>query len=129
MTALGPRRVGRGAAHATLGGRAALAAGAGALLGASILLGIRGPVAAAPPNQLASPRVAPAKGTTNTTFAFSVTFSSGQGNDPSSVTAIAGNVVIPLALVSGTASDGRYRGTAKLPAGSWNVTFQAAAQG
>ncbi|HEX6655166.1 MAG TPA: hypothetical protein VF153_03035 [Candidatus Limnocylindria bacterium] len=112
-----------------LGGRAALAAAAGAVLAGSVLLGLRAPVVAAPPNQLLNPSVSPLGGNTGTTFAFAVTFESGQGNTPTSVTAVAGNVVIPLTRISGTPSNGRYRGTAKLPAGNWAVIFQATAKG
>jgi hypothetical protein len=90
---------------------------------------LAGVTVAAPPNELLSGNVSPNSGTTKTTFAFSVHYQSGQGNKPSSVTAVAGNVVVPLHLISGTRADGRYRGTARLPAGRWQVTFHATARG
>ena len=76
---------------------------------------------AAPANELLNGSVQPINGTTATTFVFSVCYSSGRGNDPTSVTAVAGNVVVPLTLQSGSASNGVYRGQAKLPkvAGRW----------
>jgi hypothetical protein len=88
-----------------------------------------GSTVAARPNELTSANVNPNSGTTATTFAFIVRYESAQDNEPTSVTAVAGNVVIPLSLVSGTPSNGRYRGTAKLPVGNWPVTFQATARG
>ena len=84
---------------------------------------------AAPGNQLSNANVTPGSGTTNTTFTFAVTYRSAQGNEPTSVSAVAGNVVIPLNLVSGTPSNGRYRGRAKLPQGSWSVSYLATARG
>lgn len=84
-----------------------------------------GITAAAPANQLLNGDVIPKTGTTKTTFAFIVRYDSGQGNEPTSVSAVAGNLVIPLHLVSGTRAHGRYRATAKLPAGTWRVMFQA----
>jgi len=104
-----------------------LAAGGAAVL--VLLLSLTGPLTAAQPNQLLNGRVEPGTGDTKTTIAFSVRFSSALGNAPTSVTAVAGNLVIPLALVQGSADNGRYRGTAKLPAGTWPVLFQASAQG
>src|SRR5919108_6500501 len=129
MTAQQHRRIGPSASRAMLSGRAALAAAAGAVLAGSVLLGVRNPVVAAPANQLLNPSVAPASGTTTTTFAIAVTYQSARANEPSSVTALAGSVVVPLALVSGSSANGRYRGTAKLPAGRWAVTFHATARG
>ena len=94
-----------------------------------LLLGISRPSTAAQPNQLLNPRVDPAGGTTSTTITFSVRYESAQGNEPAGVTAVAGSVVIPLTLSSGSPANGRYRGSAKLPAGTWAVLFQASAQG
>jgi hypothetical protein len=88
-----------------------------------------GITAAAPANQLLNGNVNPNSGTTTTSFVFIVRYESGQGNAPTSVSAVAGNVIVPLHLVSGTRTDGRYRGTAKLPAGTWQVMFQATARG
>jgi hypothetical protein len=87
------------------------------------------PSSAAQPNQLLNPRVVPTAGTTKTTIAFSVRYESSLGNAPTSVTATVGNIVVPLSKVSGTRANGRYRGTTKLPAGTWSVLFQASAQG
>ena len=80
---------------------------------------------AAPPNALLNGSVQPGSGTTSTTFVFSVRYRSA-GERADSVTAVAGNVVIPLSLISGQPADGRYRGSASLPEGSWDVVFQAA---
>jgi hypothetical protein len=88
-----------------------------------------GITAAAPANQLLNGNVNPNSGTTTTNFVFSVRYESDRGNVPTSVSAVAGNVVIPLHLVSGRRADGRYRGSAKLPAGTWQVIFNALARG
>jgi hypothetical protein len=88
-----------------------------------------GSTVAAPPNELLNGNVNPNSGTTTTTFDFFVRYDSGQDNKPTSVTAVAGNVIIPLRLIAGTAADGRYRGSAKLPAGRWLIMFQATAHG
>src|SRR5215208_2759192 len=90
---------------------------------------VAGVTVAAPAERLLNGNVNPNSGTTNTNFDFIVRYESGQGNRPTSVTAVAGNVVVPLHFVSGTRADGRYRGTAKLPAGTWQVTFHATARG
>ncbi|HET9540440.1 MAG TPA: hypothetical protein VFQ46_07560, partial [Candidatus Limnocylindria bacterium] len=78
---------------------------------------------AAPANELLNGNVQPTSGTTATSVVFSVRYRSDKGNDPTSVTAVAGNVVVPLILQSGSASNGVYRGQAKLPQGSWPVIF------
>jgi hypothetical protein len=88
-----------------------------------------GPTAAAPANQLVNGSVQPGSGTTATRFVFSVRYRSGQDIEPTSVVAVAGNVVVPLSLASGVPSNGRYRGWARLPVGKWPVTFQATARG
>jgi hypothetical protein len=106
-----------------------LQAAGGAALIVVLLLGYTRPSTAAQPNQLLNPAVDPANGKTSTTMVFSVRFESAQGNAPTSVTAVVGNVVVPLTLASGTAANGRYRGSSKLPAGTWQVLFQASAQG
>ena len=92
-------------------------AAGGAALVVVLVLGFTRPSTAAQPNQLLNPAVAPAGGTTSTTIVFSVRFESAQDNAPTSVTAVVGNVVIPLTLSSGSPANGRYRGSAKLPAG------------
>ena len=104
-------------------------AAAGAALVIVLSIGFVRPSSAAQPNQLLHPRVVPTAGTTKTTIAFSVRYESSLGNAPTSVTATVGNIVVPLSKVSGTRANGRYRGTAKLPAGTWSVLFQASAQG
>jgi hypothetical protein len=109
--------------------RPAVAGVAVATVALCVYLLSAGVTVAAPANGLRNGNVNPNSGTTNTNFDFLVLYESGQGNKPTSVTAVAGNVVIPLTLVSGTAADGRYRGTAKLPVGNWPVTFQATARG
>jgi hypothetical protein len=94
-----------------------------------VYLIVAGVTVAAPANVLLNGNVNPNSGSTNTTFDFIVRYESGRGNKPTSVTAVAGNVVVPLHLVSGTRADGRYRGLARLPAGRWQVTFHASARG
>ena len=103
--------------------------GAAVTLAGVLLLHATASTEAAPPNELLNPTVQPVNGTTATNFTFSVRFHNAQGNEPTSVTAVAGNVVVPLSRVSGVPSNGRYAGTARLPAGSWPVVFQATAQG
>ncbi|HYN62976.1 MAG TPA: hypothetical protein VES36_00110, partial [Candidatus Limnocylindrales bacterium] len=93
------------------------------------LFGAGATVAAPAKNVLLNGNVNPNSGTTNTKFEFIVRYQSVQGNAPTSVTAVIGNVVVPLSLFSGSPADGRYRGTAKLPARTRQVTFQATARG
>lgn len=102
---------------------------AGATAAVSLYLLAAGSTVAAPANQLLNGNVNPNSGTTSTTFHFIVRYESGQDTKPTSVAAVAGNVIIPLKLASGTAAHGQYRGTAKLPAGRWQIVFQAAAHG
>jgi hypothetical protein len=104
-------------------------AAGGAVVVIMLSIGFVRPSSAAQPNQLLHPRVVPTSGTTRTTIAFSVRYESKLGNRPTSVTATVGNVVVPLSLTSGTRANGRYRGTTKLPVGTWSVLFQASAQG
>jgi hypothetical protein len=102
---------------------------AGATVAVSLYLLAAGSTVAAPANELLNGNVNPNSGTTTTSFDFIVRYDSGQDNRPTNVVAVAGNVIIPLKLVSGTAAHGQYRGTAKLPAGRWPIMFQAAAHG
>lgn len=95
------------------------------LLASAALLLVRGPVLAAP-NALSNPAVSPGSGTTATAFTFAVDY---LGAPPSSVTATAGGVTVPLALLSGTDGDGTYSGSAQLPEGTHAVVFSAVAQG
>ena len=88
-----------------------------------------GPVAGAS-NALTAGKVMPATGTTETSFAFSVTYTSPQGFPATRVVARTASRTVELVLFSGSAADGAWRGTSRLPAGSWPVTFEAtAAQG
>lgn len=103
--------------------------GAAVALAGVVLLQATTATDAAPPNELLNGKVQPANGNTKTSFTFSVRYRSDKGNDPTSVTAVAGNVVVPLTLQSGSPSDGVYQGQAGLPEGSWSVLFQAAATG
>jgi hypothetical protein len=111
-----------------LGGRAVLALAVGAVMAGSVLLSLRNPAIAAPPNQLLNPNVWPSDATTKATFMFAVTYKSAEGNEPSSVSAVVGSTVIPLALEAGSPANGRYGGSAKLPAGTWKVIFRASAE-
>jgi len=80
-------------------------------------------VLAAQPNQLSAPAVSPTKGEVTTTFTFSVHY---VGRNPAtSVTVVVGSRTVQLALTAGTASDGTYAGSSRLPAGTWPVTFNA----
>jgi hypothetical protein len=103
--------------------------GAAGLLAGILVLYAGGVAVAAPANQLRNGSVQPGSGTTATSFVFTVRYRSGQENEPTSVTAVAGNVVVPLRLISGQPFDGRYRGSASLPVGTWTVVFQATARG
>src|SRR4029079_9969017 len=93
-------------------------------LAGALLLWITTTTQAAPPNSLSDGSVQPTSGTTATSFVFSVRFSSNRGNVAPSMVAVAGNVVGPLTLRSGSPSDGVYRGRATLPEGDWSVVFQ-----
>lgn len=84
------------------------------------------PAEAAQPNQLRAPTVSPRAGTTATTFVFTVIY---EGRDPAaSVAATVGGQTVPLALVSGSASNGTYSGASTLAEGTWTVTFTADAE-
>lgn len=92
-------------------------------LGAA-LVGAPSPVSAAS-NALRSPQVSPTSGTTDTTFTFSVRY---EGRFPAgTITAIAGPATISLTLAAGTPTDGTWRGSGRLPAGTWPVAFAAVA--
>ena len=83
--------------------------------------------AAAAPNQLHTGSVTPGSGTTQTTFTFSVAYSSEKGFAATSVVALVAGRSIQLQLVSGSASAGTFRGSAVFAAGRWPVTFKAQA--
>lgn len=91
-----------------------------------LLLG-SGPVTAAAPNQLRNGSVTPGAGTTQTTFVFSVDYSSERDFAATSVVAVVAGRSIRLSLASGSATAGTYRGSAGLPAGRWPVSFEAQA--
>ena len=85
---------------------------------------------AAASNALGAGKVMPATGTTQTSFTLSVVYISPQGFAANRVVALAANRTVDLTLFSGRADDGVWEATTLLPAGSWQLTFQAtAAQG
>jgi hypothetical protein len=96
-----------------------------AFLGLALLMALARPVMGAPGNQLSNATVSPASGTTATSFVFTVRYTSAQGHAATSVRATAASFTVPMSLISGTASDGTFRGVTNLPAGSWPVTFLA----
>jgi hypothetical protein len=83
-------------------------------------------VSAAPPNELRAASVVPVAGTTDTAFRLSVSYRSSSGNPASAVTATVGGRQVALALAAGTAVDGVWSATTRLPAGTWTVTYRAA---
>jgi hypothetical protein len=76
---------------------------------------------------LSNPNVTPAVGMTATAFTFAVgVIASG----PLAVTAeVSDGTTVQLAVVSGSATNCTYAGSASLPAGTWTVTFVADGQG
>ncbi|MGH2394585.1 MAG: hypothetical protein ACRDGH_14045, partial [Candidatus Limnocylindria bacterium] len=94
------------------------------LLAVTLLFAVAGPTLAAP-NTLSNGTVSPTRGSTATTFTFTVHY---EGAPASATFAIAGRTV-PMTVVSGTTSDGMFAGSTTLPVGSWQVTFVAVAQG
>src|SRR6266545_4961692 len=92
------------------------------LLALALLASLTAPAVAAPPeNVLSNGRVAPTSGTPATTFAFTVDYS----GTPPTVTASVASLTVPMNLVFGVETDGTFRGSAKLPAGRWRITFNA----
>jgi hypothetical protein len=89
------------------------------------LVGAPSSLLAAPPNQLSDPVASPTSGSTLTTFVLSVRYRSTGGNPARAVVAEAGPVSVGLSLVSGSATDGVWRGVSLLPAGTWQVMFRA----
>jgi hypothetical protein len=96
------------------------------LLALALLLTAVAPVHAVPPksNVLSNGSVTPTSGTTATAFVFTVDYS----GEAASVTASVANRTVAMTLISGQVTDGRFRGSASLPAGSWPVTFHADAE-
>jgi len=89
------------------------------------LAGAPSSVSAAQPNQLSQASVTPLSGDTSTLFVAMVRYRSTAGNPASGVSVNAGGKVTALTLVSGTATDGVWSGTATLPPGDWEITFEA----
>jgi hypothetical protein len=101
-----------------------------ALTTASLVAALAPLVATAAANELSDGSVTPTTGTHLTVFVFRVTYASSQGFPATSVFANVGNTTVPMALESGSETDGTYEGASTLPAGSWPVVFEAdAAQG
>jgi hypothetical protein len=79
-------------------------------------------------NSLSNGDVSPPDGTTETLFEFSVDYASNPEVVPNAVWAdVAGQTVPMTGPVD--SPNGTYVGTATLPAGTWDVTFRAVAQG
>jgi hypothetical protein len=77
-------------------------------------------------NVLSGASVSPRSGSTATTFVFSVHYA---GKPASSVIAHVGTLTIALSRVIGTAANGTWRGSRRLPVGTRSVTFSATAIG
>ena len=92
------------------------------LLALALLASLAAPAVAAPPdNVLSNGSVSPSSGTTATSFTFTVHYS----GTPATVTASVANLAVPMNLASRAETDGTFRGSAKLPAGRWRITFNA----
>ena len=89
------------------------------------LAGAPSSVSAAPPNQLSQASVTPSPATRSTLFVVTVRYRSPAGNPASAVSVNAGGQVTAMTLVSGTATDGIWSGTATLPPGDWDITVEA----
>ena len=83
--------------------------------------------AAAAGDGMSAAKVLPATGTTETRFVFSVAFIGRDGLRANRVVAQVANRTVDLGLFSGRADDGVWEAAARLPAGSWPVTFEATA--
>lgn len=96
----------------------------------AVLVAIAPEQVAAASNALSAGKVMPASGTTQTSFTLSVGYLSPHGVPATRVVALVANRTIEMALFSGRSDDGVWEASARLPAGTWPVTFQAtAAQG
>src|SRR5438876_3112818 len=99
-------------------------------VGASLVLLVAALVLTVAPvlakNVLSSAVVSPRTGTTATLFVFSVHYA---GKPATSVVARVGTLTVALSLVSGTSSNGTWRGSRRLPAGTRSMTFSATAVG
>jgi hypothetical protein len=81
---------------------------------------------AAAPNELVDAIVAPISGEASTPFVLAVRYHSPAGDPAQAVTASVAGVTVPLALLTGTLTDGTWQTTLLLPPGSWSVTYRAA---
>ena len=88
------------------------------------LLGAPRAVLAAPPNQLSAATASPTSGSTITMFTFGVRYTSTTAAAGVVTVSVAG-LTLPMPRVSGSATDGTYRVSSLLPAGSWVPTFEA----
>ena len=96
----------------------------------AVLVAIAPEQVAAASNALSDGKAMPASGNTQTSFTLSVGYRSPHGVPATRVVALAANRTIEMALFSGRSDDGVWEASARLPAGTWPVTFQAtAAQG
>ena len=84
-----------------------------------------GPALAA--GALSDGSVTPTSGTSATAFTFTVSYLSTDSptRPAQTVWADVGGMTVPLVKVSGAAHDGTWQGTSTLPAGTWQVTFNA----
>ncbi|MDQ2673199.1 MAG: hypothetical protein M3Y40_00915, partial [Chloroflexota bacterium] len=82
-------------------------------------------LASAAGNSLVSPSVSPASGTITTVFTLHVTY---DGRFPASTVSVSvAGLALPMARVSGTASEGTWSVSTLLPAGTWTPTFTSSA--
>jgi len=96
-----------------------------ALVAATILAVLFAPAAvSAKSNQLSGRSVSPTSGTTSTTFAFRVSY---VGFTAQSVSVTVAGMNLRMSLVSGSATDGAFAVSSRLPAGRWPVAFSASA--
>jgi hypothetical protein len=87
------------------------------------VLGAPPMASAAGPNTLSAPQASPSSGSADTTFAFAVSY---VGSSPALVTVTVAGRTLPMILVSGTPTDGRWRATTTaLPPGNWPTAFHA----
>lgn len=79
---------------------------------------------------LANGSVSPGSGNTNTTFVFSVEYSSSPNHEPDEIWVDVGGTLVPLVFSGvGTPEDGTYQASSQLPPGTHPVTFQATGPG
>jgi hypothetical protein len=109
--------------------RALLALG-GLAAGLLALSSATAPVPVRAASVLSDGSASPASGTTTTPFVLTVHYASSDHPRPAQeVWAEVGGLSVPLLKVSGTAHDGTWQGTSTLPAGTWQVTFNAKVAG